>query len=54
MDEFVVAHVLGWWAKALLLRHQGMLWIGSVLFELLERGFKVGLTSRECLPKELT
>ena len=24
MDEFVVAHTLGWWAKSLILRHSGM------------------------------
>ena len=24
MDEFVSAHTLGWWAKALMLRHSGM------------------------------
>ena len=24
MDEFVIAHTLGWWAKALMLRHSGM------------------------------
>lgn len=35
-DVFVVAHTLGWWAKALLLRHRGMLWAGSILFEVLE------------------
>ena len=24
MDEFVIAHTVGWWAKALMLRHSGM------------------------------
>jgi hypothetical protein len=24
LDEFVLAHVAGWWAKALMLRHSGM------------------------------
>jgi phosphatidylserine synthase 2 len=24
LDEFVLAHTLGWWAKALMLRHSGM------------------------------
>jgi hypothetical protein len=24
LDEFVIAHTLGWWAKALMLRHSGM------------------------------
>jgi hypothetical protein len=24
LDEFVVAHTVGWWAKALMLRHSGM------------------------------
>lgn len=25
-DEFVVAHTLGWWCKALMLRDNAMLW----------------------------
>jgi phosphatidylserine synthase 2 len=25
-DEFVVAHTLGWWGKALMLRDRAMLW----------------------------
>ena len=24
LDEFMVAHTVGWWAKALMLRHSGM------------------------------
>jgi phosphatidylserine synthase 2 len=26
-DEFVVAHTIGWWAKALIIRDNVMLWI---------------------------
>jgi phosphatidylserine synthase 2 len=40
-DEFVVAHSLGWWAKALLLRNSGLLWVASIGFELLEASFAV-------------
>ena len=41
-DEFVLAHSLGWWAKALIIRNTGLLWVYSVAFELLERTFAVG------------
>lgn len=41
LDEFVVAHSLGWWAKALLIRNTGLLWVYSVAFELLELTFAV-------------
>jgi hypothetical protein len=41
LDEFVVAHSLGWWAKALLIRNTGLLWTYSVAFELLELTFAV-------------
>lgn len=40
LDEFVVAHLVGWWAKALALRNYTLLLIGSLLFELLEYTFK--------------
>jgi len=36
VDEFVVAHVLGWWAKAVLLRDRALLWPLSLAFELAE------------------
>jgi len=39
-DEFVVAHTLGWWGKALILRDNTMLWAVSILFELLELTFQ--------------
>jgi phosphatidylserine synthase 2 len=39
-DEFVVAHTLGWWGKALILRDYGMLWTVSIAFELLELTFQ--------------
>lgn len=41
LDEFVLAHSLGWWAKALLIRNTGLLWVYSVAFELLELTFAV-------------
>lgn len=46
LDEFVLAHSLGWWAKALLIRNTGLLWIYSVAFELVELTFAV----RTCSP----
>ncbi|KAK9815001.1 hypothetical protein WJX73_004520 [Symbiochloris irregularis] len=39
-DEFVVAHTLGWWGKALILRNYLLLWILSVGFELCELTFQ--------------
>jgi hypothetical protein len=41
LDEFVLAHSLGWWAKALLIRNTALLWVYSVMFELLELTFAV-------------
>lgn len=41
VDVFVLAHTLGWWGKALLLRHRGMLWAASILFEVLESSLNV-------------
>ncbi len=38
-DEFVLAHALGWWGKALILRDASLLWTLSIAFELLERTF---------------
>ncbi|KAI5020096.1 hypothetical protein ZWY2020_044984 [Hordeum vulgare] len=43
-DEFVVAHVLGWWGKAVMIRNQALLWVLSIGFELME------LTFRHMLP----
>lgn len=40
-DEFVIAHTLGWWCKALILRDYGMLWVVSIAFELMELTFQV-------------
>lgn len=39
-DEFVIAHTLGWWAKALILRNNVMLWTISILFEFMEQTFQ--------------
>ena len=39
-DEFVVAHTLGWWAKALILRNSVLLWSLSILFEFMELTFQ--------------
>lgn len=40
-DEFVLAHILGWWGKALMLRSHFLLWILSIGFELMELTFQV-------------
>ena len=43
-DEFVLAHTLGWWAKAITVRNYALLLTISVGFELME------LTFRHCMP----
>ncbi|XP_038981596.1 CDP-diacylglycerol--serine O-phosphatidyltransferase 1-like isoform X2 [Phoenix dactylifera] len=43
-DEFVLAHIFGWWGKAIMIRSQPLLWVLSVGFELME------LTFRHMLP----
>lgn len=35
-DEFVVAHILGWWGKAIMIRNQPLLWVLSIGFEMME------------------
>lgn len=35
-DEFVLAHIIGWWGKAILIRNQPLLWVLSIGFELME------------------
>ncbi|KAF2310900.1 hypothetical protein GH714_018263 [Hevea brasiliensis] len=35
-DEFVLAHIFGWWGKAILIRNQPLLWVLSIGFELME------------------
>ncbi|KAL4553689.1 hypothetical protein Ndes2526B_g03522 [Nannochloris sp. 'desiccata'] len=48
-DEFVVAHTLGWWGKALIIRDNVMLWIISISFELMELTFQHWLPNfNEC------
>jgi len=39
-DEFFLAHLLGWFGKAILLRDAYVAWVLSVSFELLELSFK--------------
>lgn len=38
-DEFVIAHVLGWYCKAITLRSTGLIWTLSIGFELMEVSF---------------
>ncbi|KAF9677390.1 hypothetical protein SADUNF_Sadunf08G0102600 [Salix dunnii] len=42
-DEFVLAHIFGWWGKAILIRNQPLLWVLSVGFELMESGDRRGV-----------
>ena len=39
-DEFVIAHTLGWWGKALIIRNYPLLWVLSIGFELMELTFQ--------------
>jgi phosphatidylserine synthase 2 len=41
LDVFVLAHSVGWWGKALLIRNTTLLWAYSVGFELMEATFAV-------------
>ncbi|URE35183.1 phosphatidylserine synthase [Musa troglodytarum] len=43
-DEFVPAHIFGWWGKAIMIRNQPLLWVLSIGFETME------LTFRHMLP----
>ncbi|XP_024366747.1 CDP-diacylglycerol--serine O-phosphatidyltransferase 1 isoform X2 [Physcomitrium patens] len=36
-DEYVVAHTIGWWCKAIMIRNQPFLWALSIAFEFCER-----------------
>ncbi|KAL7753823.1 hypothetical protein RI367_000755 [Sorochytrium milnesiophthora] len=36
LDEFVIAHILGWYAKAIVIRDYWFCWVLSILFELCE------------------
>lgn len=48
-DEFVAAHVIGWWGKALMLRDRRLLWLISAGFECMELTFKHWLPNfNEC------
>lgn len=35
-DEFVLAHIIGWWGKAIMIRNQPLLWVLSIGFEFME------------------
>ncbi len=49
IDVFVLAHSLGWFVKALIVRDLGVSWVCSVLFELVELAFAHLLPNfREC------
>mmetsp|Transcript_58974 Transcript_58974/g.144638 ORF Transcript_58974/g.144638 Transcript_58974/m.144638 type:complete len:472 (+) Transcript_58974:103-1518(+) len=39
-DEFFAAHIIGWWGKALILRHAGAAWLNSIAFEFIELSFE--------------
>ncbi|KAE8707253.1 CDP-diacylglycerol--serine O-phosphatidyltransferase 1 [Hibiscus syriacus] len=49
LDEFVLAHIFGWWGKAILIRNQPLLWLLSIGFELMELTFRYMLPNfNEC------
>ena len=49
VDEFILAHLIGWFGKALILRDRTMCWIISISFELMEISFQHWLPNfREC------
>jgi hypothetical protein len=35
-DEYVIAHTIGWWCKAIMIRNQPFLWFLSIAFEFCE------------------
>ncbi|KAE8726058.1 CDP-diacylglycerol--serine O-phosphatidyltransferase 1 [Hibiscus syriacus] len=39
-DQFVLAHIFGWWGKAILIRNQQLLWVLSIGLELMEFTFR--------------
>eukprot|EP01138_Halocafeteria_seosinensis_P001622 gb/GECG01001662.1/.p1 GENE.gb/GECG01001662.1/~~gb/GECG01001662.1/.p1 ORF type:complete len:355 (+),score=25.28 gb/GECG01001662.1/:1-1065(+) len=39
IDEFVAAHILGWWGKACVIRDPWLAWLLSFLFEIMEYSF---------------
>ncbi|KAL9254747.1 CDP-diacylglycerol--serine O-phosphatidyltransferase 1-like protein [Drosera capensis] len=58
-DEFVLAHIVGWWGKAIMIRNQPLLWLLSIGFEFMEfqfifkgnyLAFRFQLTFRHMLP----
>lgn len=46
LDEFVLAHIFGWFAKALMIRNHFLLWVLSISFETMELTFQVGSSLR--------
>jgi len=49
LDVFVLAHSLGWFVKALIVRDLGISWLCSILFEFIELAFSHVLPNfREC------
>jgi len=48
-DEFIAAHFIGWWGKALLFRDVYICWFASILFEIWEMTFEFLLPNfKEC------
>ncbi|KAG0461550.1 hypothetical protein HPP92_021847 [Vanilla planifolia] len=44
-DEFVLAHIFGWWGKAIMIRNQSLLWVLSIGFELMELAYFIGIST---------
>ena len=36
LDEYALAHAIGWWAKAIMIRNEPFLWCLSIVFEFAE------------------
>ncbi|KAG7032536.1 CDP-diacylglycerol--serine O-phosphatidyltransferase 1 [Cucurbita argyrosperma subsp. argyrosperma] len=52
-DEFVPAHIIGWWGKAIMIRNQVLLWvlsIGLAFIDIIIRSLDFQLTFRHMLP----
>lgn len=49
VDRFFLAHLVGWFVKALILRDWGMMWTCSILFEVMEVSLQKGISNfHEC------
>lgn len=45
VDEYVAAHTIGWWCKAIMIRNEPFLWSLSIAFEFAEVCMQIWITS---------